>query len=145
MRTLLRLLTMPPWGTAVWKSYLPSLYAGDKPADFEQYRDQLIAKLRQPGYGRAFWQTVVQTDHAVAAARLGEVVAPTLVVMGEQDPDFADPADEAQWIAQALSARVVLAPRAGHYPQSQQPELTATVVLEFLKEVYRDAESRADH
>jgi hypothetical protein len=27
--------------------------------------------------------------------------SPTLVVMGEQDPDFPDPRAEADWIAQA--------------------------------------------
>ncbi|PKQ30881.1 MAG: alpha/beta hydrolase [Actinobacteria bacterium HGW-Actinobacteria-2] len=145
MRTLMRLLVLPPWGAAVWKSYLPSLYAGTKPADFDHYRDQLVTKLRQPGYGKAFAQTVAQTDHAVAEARLGEVTARTLVVMGEQDPDFADPTAEARWIGEAVNGRVVMVDEAGHYPQSQQPELTATVVLEFLKEAHVDAESRTDH
>lgn len=145
MRTLLRLLTLPPWGAAVWKSYLPSLYAGAKPADFDHYRDQLIARLRVRGYGRAFARTVAQTDHAVAEARLADVSAPVLVVMGELDPDFTDPAAEARWIAGALNARVAMVANAGHYPQSQQPEVTATLILDFLKEAQADAESRTDH
>jgi pimeloyl-ACP methyl ester carboxylesterase len=52
--------------------------------------------------------------------------------MGERDPDFPDPSEEATWIAEALDASVVMVPEAGHYPQSQQPELTTAAVLSFL-------------
>ena len=52
--------------------------------------------------------------------------------MGERDPDFPDPSEEATWIAEALNASVVMVPEAGHYPQSQQPELTTEAVLGFL-------------
>jgi pimeloyl-ACP methyl ester carboxylesterase len=139
MRGLFRILTLPPWGASVWKAYLPSLYAGAKPADFADYRAQVIDKLRRPGYAKAFSRTIHDADHAIAEARLAAVNTPVLVVMGERDPDFADPAAEAAWIGQTLGGEVVMVPEAGHYPQSQQPELTATVVLGFLKEVYPDA------
>lgn len=132
MKTVMSLMMAPPWVASVWKAYLPSLYAGAKPADFDQYRDAVIARLRQPAYGRAFSQTVRQTDHAVAEARLGEVTAPTLVVMGDRDPDFGDPVAEAGWIGSTLNAEVTIVPEAGHYPQSQQPELTAAAILDFL-------------
>ncbi len=61
---------------------------------------------------------------------------PTLVVMGEQDPDFPDPRAEADWIAHALHAEVVMVPEAGHYPQSQRPDLTNEAVLRFLETVH---------
>ena len=54
-------------------------------------------------------------------------------MMGEQDPDFPDPSAEAQWIAQTLAGTAVMVPEAGHYPQSQQPELTTDAVLQFLQ------------
>ena len=123
-----------PWAALSWKSYLPKLYAGRRPADFTEYRAQVVASLRRPGYARAFSLTT-RTSHASAAARLAEVTAPVLVVMGEQDPDFPDPAAEAAWIAQAMRAQVVMVPEAGHYPQSQQPEITAGAVLRFLAAV----------
>ena len=53
--------------------------------------------------------------------------------MGEQDPDFPDPRAEADWISRALHAEVVLVPEAGHYPQSQRPDLTSAAVLRFLQ------------
>lgn len=65
------------------------------------------------------------------------VSAPTLVVMGEQDPDFSDPVAEASWLAEALHGQVVMVPDAGHYPQSQQPDIVTAAVVAFLKAVSR--------
>ncbi len=68
-------------------------------------------------------------------ARLADVRAPALVVMGEQDPDFPDPRAEADWIAGALHAEVVMVPEAGHYPQSQRSDITSDAVVRFLQAV----------
>jgi pimeloyl-ACP methyl ester carboxylesterase len=133
-RSALRVAMAPPWAAIFWKSYLPKLYAGRKPADFGQYRDQVAASLRRPGYVKAFSQTT-RTSHAAAEARLADVTAPVLVVMGEQDPDFPDPRAEADWIASALHAEVVMVPEAGHYPQSQRPGITAGAIQRFLEPV----------
>ena len=130
-RVLLRAAMAGPWTALSWKSYLPKLYAGRRPADFGPYRDQVVASLRRPGYARAFSLTA-RTSHAAAQARLAAVTAPVLVVMGERDPDFPDPAAEAGWIARAMDAEVVMVPEAGHYPQSQQPGITTGAVLRFL-------------
>jgi pimeloyl-ACP methyl ester carboxylesterase len=134
-RLLLRVAMARPWAAITWKAYLPKLYAGQRPADFDQYRDGLMASLRRPGYAKAFSLTT-RTDHTPAQERLSDVSAPTLVVMGDQDPDFPDPRAEAEWIAQALNGAAVIVAEAGHYPQSQQPELTADAVLPFLETVH---------
>ncbi len=128
---LLRVAMMPLWAASVWKSYLPRLYAGRKPDDFEEYRNQVVANLRRPGYAKAFSRTT-HTNHDPAAAQIAQVSAPTMVVMGAQDPDFPDPNGEAAWIGDALRAEVVMVPDAGHYPQSQQPNVTTNAVRRFL-------------
>jgi pimeloyl-ACP methyl ester carboxylesterase len=130
-RVMLRVAMARPWAANAWKSYMPKLYAGQRPEDFEDYRKQVVASLRRPGYAKAFSLTT-RTDHTPAEARLADVSAPTLVVMGDQDPDFPDPRAEADWIAQALSAEVVMVPEAGHYPQSQRPEITSEAIVGFL-------------
>jgi pimeloyl-ACP methyl ester carboxylesterase len=135
-RVLLRLAMARPWAAAMWKSYLPKLYAGTRPDDFEDYRDQVVANLHRPGYAKAFSLTT-RTDHAPAEARLADVAAPTLVAMGELDPDFPDPGAEATWIAAAVDGDVVMVSDAGHYPQSQQPEVVNGAVLGFLASVCR--------
>ncbi len=86
----------------MWKSYLPKLYKGQRPVDFDEYRATVVASLRRPGYAKAFSQTT-RTDHTAAEQRLTEIDAPTLVVMGELDPDFKDPRAEAEWICRSSS------------------------------------------
>lgn len=130
-RAMLRILMARPWAAAVWKTYLPKLYAGRRPEDFTDYRNAVIAALRRPGYTRAFSLTT-RTDHLRAGESLTAVTSPTLVVMGEKDPDFADPKGEADWIGRVLGGTTVMIEDAGHYPQSQQPELTSAAIVRFL-------------
>jgi pimeloyl-ACP methyl ester carboxylesterase len=130
-RLMLRAAMAPWWAPVTWKAYLPKLYAGRRPDDFAEYRDHVVASLRRPGYAKAFSRTA-RLSHDPAEARLDAVSAPTLVVMGTRDPDFGDPAAEAGWIADALSAEVVMIAEAGHYPQSQQVDATVAAVLPFL-------------
>lgn len=125
----------PLWVAASWKAYLPTLYKGKKPADFEEYRSKVITSLKRPGYGKAFSLTITHTSHDPAEARLDAVTAPAIVIMGDSDPDFKDPAGEAAWIGEKLNAEVLMVAEAGHYPQSQQPEIVIPAVLAFLATV----------
>ena len=92
----------------------------------------MVASLRMPGYAKAF-SRITHASHDPAEARLKDVTAATLVVMGDRDPDFPDPKAEAGWIADVLHGEAVIVPEAGHYPQSQQPDITTNAVLGFLK------------
>ena len=130
-RTLLRVAMLPMWVAITWKAYLPKLYAGKRPADFDEYRASVIASLHRPGYAKSFSLTTRLT-HAPAEARLTDVSTPTLVVMGAKDPDFTDPRGEADWIAHTLHGEAVMVPEAGHYPQSQRPDITTDAILRFL-------------
>jgi pimeloyl-ACP methyl ester carboxylesterase len=127
----MRVALAPPLARLTWNAYLPSLYAGTKPADFDAYRTQVSSALKRPGYAKAFSQTT-RLSHQVAKDRLNQVNQPMLVVMGEMDPDFPDPAAEARWIAENKHATVLMVPDAGHYPHVQQPALVTPAVLEFL-------------
>jgi pimeloyl-ACP methyl ester carboxylesterase len=129
---LLRVAMAPLWAASAWKSYMPKLYAGERPTDFAAYHAEVVSSLRRPGYAKAFSLTT-HTNHDAAEARLGDVSTPTLVLMGEKDPDFPDPKAEAAWIAKTLGGEAVMVPNAGHYPQSQRPDITTDAVLHFLK------------
>ncbi|MDZ8161829.1 alpha/beta fold hydrolase [Microbacterium aquimaris] len=131
MTLLFRVMTASAWVVPVWRAYMPKLYAGDKPTDFQAYRDSVTAAMRRPGHARAFSRTT-RTDHGPAERCLGSVDAPALVIMGELDPDFPDPKAEADDVARALAAPVVMVPNAGHYPHAQQPESTASAIVGFL-------------
>ena len=47
-RLVLRAAMARPWAAISWKSYLPKLYAGRRPADFGDYRDQVVASIHRP-------------------------------------------------------------------------------------------------
>ena len=137
-KLLLRIAMARPWAALSWNGYLPKLYKGTLPVDFSDYRKDVVKSLRRPGYAKAFSLTT-RTDHTPAEQRLAEISAPTLIVMGEMDPDFPNPRVEADWIANALHATIAMVPDAGHYPQSQQPHITKRAVLDFLADVHHGA------
>jgi pimeloyl-ACP methyl ester carboxylesterase len=131
VKLLMRAATAAPWVTTTWKAYLPSLYAGAKPADQAEYVGSLIAALRRPGYAAAFSRTT-RLSHTAVEQALPAVRVPSLVLMGELDPDFPDPRAEAEWLAGALGGTATMVPDAGHYPQSQRADLVVPAVVEFL-------------
>ena len=131
---VMRAGTAAPWVRIVWKAYLPSLYAGTKPADQAEYIESLLAALGRPGYAAAFSRTT-RLSHAPAERVLPAVQTPSLIVMGELDPDFPDPRAEADWLAGAIGGETLIVPNSGHYPQSQRPDLVAPAVVSFLKSV----------
>jgi pimeloyl-ACP methyl ester carboxylesterase len=135
---LTRLLMAGPWARAAWASYLPKLSPGRRPGDFAEHRAAIVASMRRPGYTRAFRKTT-RTDHAKAEARVGDVKAPAIVIMGERDPDFRDPAGEAHWLSERLNAEVVMVPGAGHYPQAEYPEIVGPPVLAFVAKAFKVA------
>ncbi len=134
-----RIAMSGPWAPAVWHAYLPSLYPGRKPTDFAEHRAAIRAGMRRPGHAKAFTATT-RTSHAPAEARLGDVTAPALVVMGTADPDFPDATAEATWIVDHLAdAEQLSVDGAGHYPQAEQPDTVNTAVIAFADKVLRRA------
>jgi pimeloyl-ACP methyl ester carboxylesterase len=130
-QAMFRLLMARPWAVTAWKAWLPKLYAGRVPADHEAYLRRLFATFERPGRAAAFARTTRST-HAATEARLGDVRAPALVVMGALDVDFPDPAAEARWAGEAVRGEVVVVPEAGHYPLAQRVDVTLPAVLDLL-------------
>jgi pimeloyl-ACP methyl ester carboxylesterase len=133
-----RLALVRPWGRAAWKAYYARVYPGRRPADLADHIRRIGRSIRRGAHWRAFVATS-RTSHAPVEARLADVHAPSLVVMGERDPDFTDPAAEARLIAERLGSEVVIVPEAGHYPQAEYPEIVTPVILEFLRRIARRA------
>ncbi len=133
-RLMFRAMMGGPWARMAWLSWYPSLVPTRKDADYTEHRAAIGAALARPGYGRAFRATT-HVSHAPAEAALDKVSTNVLVVMGSKDTDFPDQQAEAQWITDRLGGRVVMVPDAGHYPQSEFPEVTTPAVLEFARTV----------
>ncbi len=123
-----------PWRAQTWRVFYRTLYPTQKPADFEDYLDQLTANLAQPRRFDAV-KAFPSAPRQPWKERLPRLTTPTLVVMGTKDPDFPDPAAEGEYGAVETRGKLVLIEGAGHYPQTEMPEKTAPEILDFLAQV----------
>ena len=137
VRLAMRLMLIRPWGPAVWRLYAASLWPGLGPAARERARETTRLLTRE-GRWAAFSATT-RTDHAVVAPWISRVTAPSLVVMGEADPDWRDPRAEAEWVASQLGSELLMVPRAGHAPMLEAPDLVGPRVVAFLEEAMHAA------
>jgi pimeloyl-ACP methyl ester carboxylesterase len=136
MRFAFRAAMSGPWATRAWLAYLPKLYAARKPADLNDHMQRIRESMRRPGHAKAFVATT-RTSHAPAQARLRQATGrPTLVVMGEKDPDFADAPAEAAWIRDQLDAELLLVPDAGHFPQAEFPDVVNPALVRFCRRTF---------
>lgn len=92
----------------------------------------MTENLTQPGRFRAA-TALAFSSRQPSDERLKRVKAPTLVIMGTKDPDFPDPAAEGRYIAEQTGGDLALIEGAGHYPQTEMPEKTTPIVIDFLK------------
>ena len=134
MKAIIWLMFNNPWRARTWVMYYRTIYPTRKPADFEDYLQQLAQNLSQPGRFSAA-AAMATTPRQPCTERLKKVKAPTLVIMGTKDPDFPDPVAEGKFIAQQTGGRLEMIEGAGHYPQTEMPEVTAPLVLDFLKQL----------
>ena len=129
-------------GVSAWMSYYKSAHKATPPADLNDYNKVLTANLKQPGRYDAV-RTMLVASHAAIEARLADVKAPTLIVVGSQDPDFPNPTNEARFIAEKLTSvpnkQVEMIEGAGHYPHAEKPEQVLAVLLPFLQHLKEDA------
>ena len=130
-QTIVHTAFVGPWGPAAWGMYYASLYPSAKPADFDAYKAGLVANLKEPGRMAAL-QAMLAASKSDVEVRLGEIRAPALVVMGTKDPDFDDPAAEANTVARILNGRALMIDGAGHHPHAEMPVATAPAILDFI-------------
>jgi pimeloyl-ACP methyl ester carboxylesterase len=118
----------------MWLSYLDLAYP-EKPADYAGYMAALRAKLSEPGRMAEFLKTL-KTSPADAGDALPRISCPALVIMGDEDPDWADPRAEAEGIVAEMPAglgAVAMIKGAGHYPHAQCPDEVAELTASFLR------------
>jgi len=78
----------------------------------------------------------MKTSPADAGAALPRIACPALIIMGTEDPDWADPRAEADGIVAEMPAglgAVAMIKGAGHYPHAQCPDEVAGLTTSFLR------------
>jgi pimeloyl-ACP methyl ester carboxylesterase len=132
LRPLVPILFGGPWGAWAWGMYRATLFT-TAPEDHADNQAAVLANLREPGR-LAATRAMIRASKAPIAARLDQVSVPSLVVMGAEDPDFSDPAAEAEALRGLLGGpvEVAMVQRTGHYPQIERPDATAATILGFI-------------
>ena len=123
-----------PWGPWAWSKFYSKLYPSSPPTDLAKHQQEIKANLSERGRLKAF-QAMAKASKAKVEARIGEVQAPALVVMGTKDSDFPDPIAEAEYVGEQLSGSVELIEGAGHYPHAEFPDVFVERVVPFLHRV----------
>ena len=142
LNAFLKVAMIRPWGPSFWSMYYGSLYKSAPPADLPAYREALVANLKTPGRIEAT-KAMIFASKSPCEARIPEVRAPVLVVMGSRDPDFDNPAAEAEWVASHLHGKKLMVEGAGHYPHVEYPDIVAPAIIDFIKEAQVGDASRS--
>ena len=135
LRAVLGLALLRPWGPVLWRRYSASLWPGLPDADGRAAR--LTALLRRPGRWRVFRATT-RTDYRVVEPWFETLACPALVIIGEEAPDWKEPAAEAAWAAAAVSrsgepAPILMVPGAGHAPMLERPGAIGPRIVDFAR------------
>lgn len=129
-----QILLSPIWGLRLFADYYNGKMYPIKPADYKEQTAAMRSMLAEPGRLRAL--RLMFTDAgADLDNRLAKLAQPTLIIMGEKDPDFPSPAKEAQEYPKRMKSvqpTVFIVPGAGHHSQAQTPEVVSEQVLAFL-------------
>lgn len=145
LRLLIELLFARPWGPAAWQWYYKRLFTTRKPADLAVFSTAIKQNLRQKGRIEALHRMMLSPTPN-SDTRLEQVHVPALVMMGSKDPDFKDPAAEASWVTKQINGSCVMIEGAGHYPQTETPEIAGAHIIDFLNktlvETAHDAANR---
>jgi pimeloyl-ACP methyl ester carboxylesterase len=134
MRLLYRTLFARPWGAALWALYYrTALNKGAHAPWLREHADSIRASLREPGRLRALLDLALGLDHDVVTPHVSSVAAPSLIVVGADDPDYRDPAAELAWMGEQLRAETLLVEDAAHYAQHQRPDVVVPAVLRLAE------------
>lgn len=132
LRRVLHAALTRPWGPSVWRMYAAKLWPGLGEGAGKR-ADRSKASLTRPGRWAAFHATSA-VDHDVVTPWLGRVQVPVLVIVGDADLDWSDPAAEAAWVASNFrDAKTLMVHGAGHAPMLERPADVNPAVSTFLE------------
>jgi pimeloyl-ACP methyl ester carboxylesterase len=129
-----QILLSPLWGLRLFADWYNNKMYPIKPEDYMEQTANMRAMLREPGRLQAL--RLMFTDYGKSLdGRLSKLTQPTLIIMGEKDPDFPSPAKETdEYVKRMLSVnpKVYMVPGAGHHPQAQLPDAVGAAILNFV-------------
>ncbi|KIH92816.1 hypothetical protein SPBR_03122 [Sporothrix brasiliensis 5110] len=147
LRFIMYLLFLRPWGPSMWKMYAATLWPGLGPdgAKARAARSTRLltrkADAASSGSTESRWaafQSLMGTidhDKDVAPWLPKVKTQPALVVVGDKDPDWSQPVEEAAWVASQFAAgatTTLVVEGVGHAPQYEKPDVVGPEMVRFL-------------
>lgn len=133
---LMPMMFAKPWGPSAWETYAKTLWPGLGPEGAAARAKKSRQSLDQGWRWKAFQQTVKGLDHSVVGPWIPKVQAPVLVLMGDKDPDWPEPCEEAKWVASNFKdVENITVEGAGHAPMLERPEFVGGVVTKYLERI----------
>lgn len=130
-----QILLSPLWGLRLFADWYNGKMYPIKPADYAEQTARMRAMLAEPGRLRAL--RLMFSDYGASLDdRLARMKQPTMIIMGEKDPDFPNPTKEvAEYVKRLTSTKPVtyIVPGAGHHPQAQLSDEVGQKILRFIK------------
>ncbi len=116
-----------------WKRYLDVANPA-KPADWDAELGRIEAKMSEPGRMKVL-KAMGMTSPGDAGAQLANVRCPVLVLVGTEDPDWADPRAEGEKILADLPeglGQLEMIQGGGHYLHTSSSQAVLDLSLPFL-------------
>jgi len=107
----------------------------------EQLTDERVSSYRDmmalEGNGQAFIEHIEEFVLPNPKEELLKIKAPTLIIWGQNDK--AIPVEQAGWLNETIeNSELIVLENMGHMPQEEAPDMTAGIVLKFLKDSQLD-------
>lgn len=145
LRFIMYLMFLRPWGPSMWKMYAATLWPGitaEAAKERAQRSTTLLTRKAEAGSTETRWAAFqslmgsIDHDKDVAPWLSKVKSQPALVVIGDKDPDWSQPLEEAAWVAgqfKGESATSTLTVEgAGHAPQYENPAVVGPEMVRFL-------------
>ncbi|KAL1889246.1 hypothetical protein Sste5346_009000 [Sporothrix stenoceras] len=145
LRFIMYLMFLRPWGPSMWKMYAATLWPGLTPEaakERAQRSTTLLTRKAEAGYSETRWAAFqslmgsLDHDKAVSPWLPKVKTQPALVVVGDKDPDWSQPLEEAAWVASQFKAEgatsTLTVEGAGHAPQYEKPAVVGPEMVRFL-------------
>ena len=135
--TAFRLITSSDW---LVRQILDRTYGPDRPAISDTQVDDWQRPFRVSGSEQGF-RGLLHSTEGVSLDDLRRLRVPRIVVWGQHDT--VDPLSAGRTSAQALGAKMVVIPRAGHLSMLGEPAGVAGVIAAFAARIDRLARSQS--
>jgi len=129
-----QILLSPLWGLKLFADFYNDKMYPIKPTDYAEHTAAMRTMLKEPGRLRAL-RLMFSDSGKDLDSHLARLTQPTLLIMGEKDPDFPNPAKEAAIYGKLMhttTPQIHIAAGAGHHPQAQVPQEVASTMISFL-------------